>query len=532
MNIKNLTVEQKKLLLQSIEKEEKEVTILLKETKEADPFWWYKPFSGTISEKGKEFLRRWILPRDIPNEVSGIEDTFKSSAKIIATFGGNQVGKTTANAIKSHIKITGEVPKELKNIYPTTKLPTKWPVYGRVYGLSNDIIDEVIVPKFREWMPTSYMKDGIWEKSYSKQDKILRYYKNRSKFIGQLKFMSCEKDVSKSQGASLGFAHFDEESPKDFYDEALPRFISSGKKGIDIEFFMTPTNGLTWVYNTIFQNSLKNKSEIECFKVPTITNPLADLETLTQMMEDANSYDEKRMRVLGEFISLGGLIYSGETAINPRIHVIKPFELHHRKYVVVRGIDPHLSKPTAGVELAIDRAGILYVVGTYKKNADTERVKEDLAKRVIERKYRLAWTAFDRSLDYNIKALNDLNVIQKLRMPPNAIPAMIPSEKFDGSIKAGIDTIKQYLKLDKYTKRPKLYFFDTPEVWDLIHEMQTLERNKSRNEAKVGQRDQINEGPKDLHAALRYIFQKPLEYIRPDSSHQDLSSNLIEERYL
>jgi phage terminase large subunit-like protein len=528
------TVQEKLHLLDKLEKEKKALTSLFDEAKENDPYWWYEPSDGVVTKEGIEFLKKWLEPEDIPTHFDGLDVTFKSNARILGTFGGNQLGKTLANAIKAHAKVTGELPHKLKGIMPDWRLPKKWPVYGRVYGLSNDVIDEVIVPKFREWMPKSYLKDGVWEKSYSRQDRILRYYRKESKFIGQIKFMSCEKEVSKSQGASLSFAHFDEEPPKEFYDECVPRFIANNKKGIDIEFFMTPTNGLTWTYKTILKKNRVPGSHVECFKIATITNKYADLETLNKMMEDADRYEERKMRVLGEFISLSGLIYSGESAIEPRIHVIKPFHLPYNRYFIVRGIDPHLSKPTACVEVALDRAGFIYVVGCYKKNADTDKVKQDLAQRVLERRYRLGWSAYDKSLDYDIKALGDINIIDRLKRPPHSIPAMLPSEKFDGSIKAGIDTIKRYLKVNPVSKKPQLFFFDTPEVWELINEMQTLERDKGINEAKRGIKDRIKEGPKDLHAALRYIFQKPLEWI-PSDGHSSVSGDtdkFIEERYI
>ena len=532
MDYSRLSNEDKLQLLEQIEAEEKELVSLFEETKQADPYWWYVPSTGDLTDEGKEFLNRWIKPQDIPSQFYGMDVAFKSNAKIIATFGGNQAGKTLSNAIKSHAKITGEVPHALKGIIPEWRLPKKWPVYGRVYGLSNEVIDEVIVPKFREWMPHSYMKEGMWEKSYSKQDRILRYYRDGRKFIGQIKFMSCEKDVSKTQGASLWFAHFDEEPPKEFYDECLPRFIANGGKGIDVEFYMTPTNGLTWTYKTILKKNRVPGSDVECFKIATITNKYVDFSTLNKMMEDLDTYEEKKMRLLGEFVSLSGLIYTGESAIDPNIHVIEPFELPHNRYLIVRGLDPHLAKPTACVEVAIDRQGFVYVVGCYKEHADTERVKEDLARRAVYKAYRLGWTAYDRSLDYDIKALSNINIISQLKCPPNPIPAMIPSDKFEGSIKAGVDMIKRYLKPDTITHKPRLYFWNTDEVWELIEELQTLERDQGLNESKRGVKDRIKEGPKDLHAALRYIFQRPLEFVPVDSGFYNLENNYLEERYI
>lgn len=532
MDFTNLSIDQRLSLLKQCEKEEQELSGLFEETKQVDPYWWYEPSDGAVSEEGVNLLKKWIKPEDIPATFYGMDKSFKSTARIIGNFGANQVGKSVLNAVKAHCKITGDVPKAIKGIIPEWKLPKKWPVYGRIYGLSNELIEEVIAPKFKEWMPRSYMKDGMWEKSYNKQEKILRYYKDGKKFIGQVKFMSCEKQVSKSQGASLWFAHFDEEPPKEFYDECLPRFVANGGKGLDIEFFMTPTNGLTWTFTTLLKKSGQDGNIVECFKFPIITNKYADFNTVDKMAEDLDTYEERKMRLLGEFVSLSGLIYSGSAAINPAIHMIDPFELDHNKYTILRGLDPHLAKPTACVEIAVDRAGIIYVIGAYQEKSDIEEVKRDLATRVVNNRYRLAWTVYDKSLDYEIKALSDINIIDQYKKPPNPIPAMLPSEKFEGSIKAGVDAIKQYLKPDQFTKKPKIYFFKTKEVWKLVEEMQTLERDRSRNEMSRGIKDKIKEGPKDLHAAMRYIFQKPLEWIPPEGPLNGTEEQFFEERFI
>jgi hypothetical protein len=45
--------------------------------------------------------------------------------------------------------------------------------------------------------------------------------------------------------------------------------------------------------------------------------------------------------------------------------------------------------------------------------------------------------------------------------------------------------------------------------------MLTLERDRGMNEDVKGQRDKINEGKHDAHAALRYIHQFPVRFIPP-----------------
>ncbi len=502
--------------------------------KDSDRFWFYEPSTGELSPEAAAFAEKWIRAEDRPTHWYGVKHAMASSAKIVGLFGGNRAGKTIANVILSCIKITGEVPPSLKGTIPATKLPDHWPLYGRVYGGSSSVIEEVLIPKFKEWMPKSYWHHQGWDHTYNKQEKILRFYKGGKEFIGHVKFISCEQDVEKTQGVDLAFAHFDEEPPYSFYEEALSRF---GSTKLDIGFFLTPTNGISWLYDTLVQNA---DQHVETFTVSTLTNPYIKIDSLETIMQQLDSYEARRMRLLGEFVSLSGLIYSGECGLYKDLHVIKPFELGYADHIIYRGMDNHLSKETCVVEEAYLSPEACYahqlpvgssvVVGVYWKKGDAESIKADLAQRAVERKYRLGWTRFDKSLDYEMSLNGGVNIMDAFKRPPNAIPALFPSDKYKGSIHAGVDQIKQRMKKQASTGKPLQYFFDTPEVHMLIKDVQTLERDRSANEDKRGKRDKILEGKADRHAAWRYIKQGSPEFISLDD---DLSAvDEPAERYI
>src|SRR5574343_417509 len=216
------------------------------------------------------------------------------------------------------------------------------------------------------------------------------------------------------------------------------------------------------------------------------------------------------MRLLGEFISLSRLIYG--SLFSPKIHVIEPFKVDREKYVVYRGLDPHLAKPSVCVELAVDRLGNKFVIGTYSRAGDTQEIKDDLAKRVKDNKYRVARTICDKSATAEIEILKR-NVYRELGTGKNAVPALTLSEKFTGSIHAGVDRIKQDLKINPITKKPSLFIFNTPENKNLIMAFKTLERETFANEDKKGLKDRIAEGKHDAHAALRYIYQTHINWL-------------------
>ncbi len=280
------------------------------------------------------------------------------------------------------------------------------------------------------------------------------------------------------------------------------------------KFYIT---GNTWATNLFHEGIFEGeeiKQEIALFKQTPVCNRYVNPKTLMNIMDEyakVSSYEEMKMRLLGEAISLSGLVYG--SIFDQKIHVIDPFEITYKDFVVYRGLDPHLVKPTVAVEVAMDREGFEYVIGTYSKQADTEIIKADLRQRAIDRKYRLGWTRCDKSADSEIKILGGRNIFLELARGKDAIPALFVSEKFTGSINAGVDEIKKRLKVDPVINSPNLFIFNTPENKELIKSFRTLERDTYANEDKKGMKDRINEGKHDAHAALRYAHQYPMRWM-------------------
>ena len=498
-------------------KEEKiaRITAMKIEIESRNPFWFFKPNDGKIDEWGYSILRRYLKEEDIPTSVDGQLDILLSKADIRGISGGNRAGKTLVSTIDGIIKSIGELPKSLESYRPhfeeTIKIAKNKKIRGRVTAVDNKQLHRVVLEMWKRLVPHEYLKDGIWEKSYSREFDILTTYRN-DKPCATIEFLTNEQDVRSSQGGDLDWAKFDEEPDRAKWKETLMRFGTSER--LDVEIAWTPTEGLSWAtslfHHGIFDEQEDNNNR-ELFKLTSVGNPFVK-DTIIRIMDEfqqVSSYDEMRMRLLGEAISLSGLIYGG--LFNRQIHLIEPFEIDPYKYIVYRGLDPHLAKATVCVEMAIDKEGFEYVIGTYSKVADTEELKRDLHMRVKNNIYRLGRTVCDKSADADIQILKR-NIYKELKTGKYAIPALITSEKFDGSIKAGVDQIKKLLKPDPNNlipalRKPKLYIFNIPENKQLIHAFQTLERDTYKDEDKKGMKDRIAEGKHDAHACLRYIHQ-------------------------
>jgi len=513
----------------------REYEVKLAEAKASDPFWYYEPSDGLVGEDGLGLMREFLKEEDIPvGRLDCQLDVHKSVSEIVLAAGGNQSGKTVAGAIEAFIKVTGEVPEALEGVYPAERIPKTFPNHVRVVGVDFQTFMRNLLPTYQKWVPREYLPGGRWDQAYNSEARTLKLGK-KGVLTGTIEFMTNEQDVRSFQGPPRHKVIYDEEPRYEIYKENLMRFSTADR--LDVLFCMTPTEGMSWVKDAILDRSeTEEGNTIECFKVPSITNKRINIVVLRELLKGLGSYDEIRMRLLGEFVSLSGLVYG--RLFNKNIHVIEPFpvggkspdgkEDYSMTYFVVRGIDPHLVKPSACVELAVDREGIEYVVGCYLNDADTEILKKELSDRAKTRKYRLGWSIFDKSADSTLRIIGDKNIFTEMTRGEDYIPGAFKSEKFTGSINAGVDEIKQLLKLHPVTGKPKLFFFNIPELKPLIQAMTSMERDSYPNEESKGKKDRIKEGKWDLHACLRYIHQRPVVWCAP----MEKVPEPVEERYV
>lgn len=506
-----------------IEEYEKAAAEKLRVLREADPFWFYEPSTGEVPRENYEFLLRHLKHEDVPPKLTGQMDAHLSTSPVRFVSGGNQSGKTTSTTIEALIQATGEVPISLKDVYPQEKIPKKFPQHIRVVGKDwqNGILLNVL-PTYQKWAPKEFLKDGQWTKSYSAEKATLYLTKN-NELRGTIEFMSNAQDVTSFQGPPRDMVVYDEEPRKDIYKENLLRFTTRDR--LNIIFGMTPTEGLTWVHDDLVsQGSDQSGNRVDIFQIASVCNKKANLRVLEEIVKDL-TYDEKKMRLLGEFISLSGLVYGKQ--FSRKVHLIEPFDVRcncggidihddqcpWNKYYVLRGIDPHLVTPTAAVWVAVDRFENVYVDSCWFEETEIEGFKRGFRQR--SEGMRLGWSVVDSAADSNIEAFGGLNIFKKMTTGENRIRALRLAVKGQGSIRTGVDEIKQALTLNPHTGKPRFFIMNRPENELLINAFQTMERDRGHNEDKRGAKDKILESKHHLHAALRYIFMQKIRWRSP-----------------
>ena len=510
----------------------------LKEARELDPFWFYQPSDGTLNPAGRALLEKYLKPKDIPSHFDSQMDVHCSTASIIGDFGGNQSGKTVGGTIETLIKATGEVPDALRDCYPPEKLPRPGDIqHIRVIAQDYDNgVLKVILPTLKRWIPKDFLIDRSWDKSYVSGERVL-YLGKKGKLTGTIEFMSGKQDPASHGGPRKTKLWFDEEPPYAIFEENLMRLTTAER--MDIIFTMTPTKGLSWVNDEILMKSEDKKGhKIDCFAISTATNPHANMDVLDEILSNITDYEVLKMRLLGEFVSLAGLVYG--KVLNQKVHFVEPFDLgcncgteagnhpmscNWYKYCVIVGMDPHQVTPTAMVFGAVDREGYIYWFTGWQEDADTEIVKSEFWRVINGGKHRFIWATCDPSCDNEIEAVK-INIYKKLTQGKNGIRPLRKADKYPGSILGGIDEIKQGLKYEEATfgedgaeltpfRPPRERIFDVPELAKLRQSMRTLERQTRHNEDKKGPIDKVEEGRHHLHAAFRYPHQFRMTWMPP-----------------
>lgn len=225
---------------------------------------------------------------------------FHASREPLKAFlGGNRSGKTTAGINDDLIQAVD------RDCLPEHLLRYKrWdpPFHCRVIVPDfTSTLEGVIFEKLREWAPRAQLVGGAFDKAY---DKTLRKlsFRNGSTFD----FLTFEQDLDKFGGAAKHRIHYDEEPPHAIRKESMMRLIDYGG---DELFTMTPLQGMSWMFDEIWEPFVKHTlREATVVVVDMDDNPYLDEKTKTRALAGLSS-EERKARKSGRFVHFAGMIY-------------------------------------------------------------------------------------------------------------------------------------------------------------------------------------------------------------------------------
>lgn len=381
-------------------------------------------------------------------------------------FGGNRSGKTECGAVEAIYMARG--------IHPYRQ--NKDGVFGWVVSLSQQVQRDVAQQKILSYLNPSWIEDVtmLSGKKDSLKYGVIDQIRIKNVFggISVIGFKSCDQGREKFQGSSLDFVWFDEEPPKDIYEECRMRVLD--RRG-DIFGTMTPLKGLTFIYEEIFLN--KNQSpEVWCEFMEWGDNPFLDqkeVDLLTQTLGE----DVLESRRYGRFKASQGLVYP---EFDQNLHVIEPFSLPNEWQDDI-SIDPGLNNPLSAHWYCVDYDGNVYVVAEHFEAGKEVSYHADAIRRISNS---LGWK---KDAQGRIHALIDSAANQKTLASTRSVTELFydngicVNPNVNKDMFSGIQRVKQYLKVTN--GKPKLFIFKN--CVNLIRELKSYWWGEGDNPKKT-----------------------------------------------
>lgn len=267
------------------------------------------------------------------------QDFFAATQAIRILFWGNRVGKTEGCAQEVARYVLGEKDQ----VAPPIEIWCACPSY--------DVQKETTQKKLEAYIPKdqvkhiTYIKAGTWGEIE---------LKNGSK----INFKSYEQGREKFQGAGKKLIWFDEEPPRDIWEECIVR--QEAGQQLDIIMSMTPVKGMTWVYDELFMQTGRDDlyvSEADWDDNPWLTQKQKDL------MSANLSDDAIQVRKFGKFIKRVGLVCNWWD----REKNLADYPEIPRSYTYFEVLDGGFSDPAAYLLIGVDQDGDIHVVDGFRQ---------------------------------------------------------------------------------------------------------------------------------------------------------------------
>ena len=381
-------------------------------------------------------------------------------------FGGNRSGKTECGAVEAIYMARG--------IHPFRQ--NKDNVFGWVVSLSQQVQRDVAQAKILSYLNPSWIEDitMLSGKKDSPKYGVIDQIRIKNVFGGSsiIGFKSCDQGREKFQGSSLDFVWFDEEPPKDVYEECRMRVVD---KSGDIFGTMTPLKGLTFIYSEIFLNQNDSK-EVWCEFMEWADNPFLDQKELEELTRSL-SKEQLESRRYGRFKQSEGLVYP---EFDENVHVIEPFDVPSEWQDII-SIDPGYNNPLSAHWYATDYDGNVYVVAEHFEAGKDVKYHSDKIKEISRK---IGWKRDGKG---RVNALIDSAANQKTLSAVKSVTELfydngiLVDPNVNKDMFSGIQRVKDYLRVQD--GRAKLYIFKN--CTNLIREFKSYWWQEGENPRKT-----------------------------------------------
>ena len=383
----------------------------------------------------------------------------------------------------------------------------------------NDGIKQVVLPEFKKWF------GGLYK--YREKENCLIFPATDSRVF----FKTYDQDTDSYAGANLHLVGQSEHCPQDKYEENLMRLRGFGVRRFIGE--MTPTEGMTWEFDTIYETwERRNRlpPDLEVFRGRTADN-VANLSEAYLARLEALPEDQQRIRLYGDFISLSGLIYKGyRDWLHSDVrgddlyggHLVKRFPIKP-DWPKSMCIDPHNRKPFAILWRAISPDGSCYYYDEFKPPEGGLLVKDyaDIIKQKEGDQFpRMSYRLIDTSARIE-DPITGLDIQQEFSRCGIHTRTVRHAEK---EVDPGIQKIQEGLRFTELPLKPGVYvprIFVFEDLYNLRYEFKHYIWDEyARAKEKHDPKDRPRKKDDDLLDDLKYLEMsgntyEPLRLIRP-----------------
>ena len=347
-------------------------------------------------------------------------------AAIRALFWGNRVGKTEWGA--------SEVARYALNKHPKRIIGEPVEIWAACpsYEVQEDTTQKKLLTYLpqKEIARIDYIRGKIIKKLTMKNGTVIA-------------FKSYDQGREKFQGTGKRLIWFDEEPPKDIWQECFVR-VEAGQQ-LDVILTMTAIKGMTWVYDEIYLNT--SNPDLFVSEAGWDDNPFLT-EAQKEQMSRGLSATALKTRREGKFVKRVGLVCPWW---DRTLH-LRHYDYLDKSWTWYEVLDQGWSDPAAWLLIGVDNDNNVHVVNGYREpQLDAPRIKTMRDVKISGLTITRGWTDND-----DPRLQTDLT---KLGMRLEAV------EKLPGETQSWDDTLarklEEYGQVQKGTGRPRLFISDT-----------------------------------------------------------------------
>lgn len=349
----------------------------------------------------------------------------KAMQAIRALFWGNRVGKTEfgAEEVAEYATATHEY-RELKPPYDI------WCTCP-----SFEVQEYTTQKKLLTYLPAKEI-----DRIEYLRGRIIR--KIRMKNGVNIIFKSYEQGREKFQGAGVRLLWFDEEPPRDIWEECFVR-VEAGQQ-LDVILTMTAIKGMTWVYDNIYLAT--GNQDLYISEAGWDDNPFLT-ESQKEQMSRGLSEAALKVRREGKFVKRVGLV----CAWWDRTAHIRHYDSLNKSWTWYEVLDGGWSDPAAWLLIGVDDDNSVHVVnGFRKKELSAERIKTLRDARMSGLTLTRGWTDNDDPR-LQLALQNEGMPLQAVEKKPNE------SKSWDETLGMKLE---EYGQIQPGTGKPRLYISD------------------------------------------------------------------------